>query len=134
MMPSSIVTRVALLLVLLPISLYPTPLLAWGYQGHRVVGSIADELLKDTNAAKQVQAILNDGDPHGKLTLRLVGPWADCVRSVQHNDDDSFIYVVQKDERIQFEVPCTLFSTAEKENERMVDYVKRNWSNCSIAP
>lgn len=134
-MPIANQIRVALSLLALLSFLAPTSALAWGYQGHRVVGSIADELLKGSNTATQVQTILNDGDPNGKLTLRLVGPWADCVKSVQHNDDGSFKYVVQdKDERIQYEVPCTVFSTVSAENARMVDYVQRNWSNCSVAP
>jgi hypothetical protein len=73
--------RVALTLCAL-ILFGPAPASAWGYQGHRVVGSIADQLLVNTDAARQVQTILNDGDPHGKLTLRLVGPWPDCVKGV----------------------------------------------------
>src|SRR5262245_49561936 len=53
---------------------------AWGYQGHRVVGSVADKLLKP-NAKQQVRQILGDID------LRKAGPWADCVKSVVRHDE-----------------------------------------------
>jgi hypothetical protein len=43
--------------------LTPDAASAWGFQGHRVTGSIADELLRDSNAARQVKDILNEGDP-----------------------------------------------------------------------
>jgi hypothetical protein len=36
---------------------YPTTVSAWGYQGHKVVGSIADQLLKP-DAKQQVRQIL----------------------------------------------------------------------------
>src|SRR4029077_9995620 len=104
---------------------------AWGYQGHRVVGSIADQLLNDT-ARAQVKAILNEGDAHGKLDLRKAGPWADCVKSVQRKDDGSFHYVVNP-EHLEWEVPCTPFKS-DAERARMVDYVMRNWSNCLYQP
>jgi len=66
--------------------LHPDAASAWGYQGHRVVGSIADRLLADSNAEKQIKKILNDGDPDSKLDLRLAGPWPDCVKSVARHD------------------------------------------------
>jgi len=102
---------------------------AWGYQGHRVVGSIADHLLKP-NASAQVQQILNAGDSHD-LTLRLSGPWADCVKSVKHRND-AFEYVIDP-EHYDFEVPCRPFKS-EAERARMVDYASRNWTNCPHQP
>jgi hypothetical protein len=91
---------------------------AWGPEGHQVVGSIADQLLNDH--AKQMVM--------GKLgfTLRVASNWADCARSVVRKSDGSFQYVVDQ----RFEAPCTPFaSTAER--ARLVDYVSRNWSNCT---
>src|ERR1700753_4121982 len=100
---------------------------AWGYQGHRVVGSIGGKLLRP-NAAAQVQGILNEDGSHD-LDLRLVGPWADCVKSVTKKPDGSFEYVVNPN-HYEFEVPCTPFrSTAER--ARMVDYASRNWTTCN---
>jgi hypothetical protein len=133
-MPTPSLIRAALSLLALLVLFTPAPASAWGFEGHRVVGSIADELLLNTNAARQVQNILNEGEPNGTLTLRLVGPWADCVKSVELKDGN-FRYVVHEDsEAIRYEVPCTLFSRVDRENKRMVDYVIRNWSNCTTDP
>jgi len=114
--------------------LHPVAAMAWGYQGHRVVGSIADRLLHD-NARAQVQSILNDGAPPDgarELDLRKVGPWADCVKSVVQRPDGKFDYVVNPD-HYDYEVPCTPFRS-DAERARMVDYASRNWSNCLYQP
>ena len=115
---------------LLVIALNPTAASAWGYQGHRVVGAIADQLLKPA-AKAQVQQILNDFDTHG-IDLRKAAPWPDCVKSVVRYDDGTFHYEVNPD-HLDFEVPCTPFNSA-RERARMVDYVARNWSTCSYTP
>jgi hypothetical protein len=101
---------------------YPTAVLAWGFEGHRVVGSIADELLRvKPNAQQQVQKILNDSDfDSHDLDLRKAGPWADCVRSVAKHDDGRFHYEVDPD-HLEFEVPCTPFNSS-RERARIVDY------------
>jgi len=101
----------------------PTAALAWGFEGHRVTGSIADQLLKP-NAKQQVQKILNDFDTHD-LDLRKSGPWGDCVRSVAKHDDGKFHYEVDPD-HLEYEVPCTVFNSS-RERARIVDYAKRNW-------
>jgi hypothetical protein len=67
----------------------PTAASAWGYQGHRVVGSIADTLLT-ANAQQQVKQILNPPGSHDPSTghqfdLRKAGPWADCVKASPSN-------------------------------------------------
>ena len=49
--------------------------LAWGNDGHRVVGAIADKLIKGSNAEKQVSALLLPGE-----SLESVANWADCVK------------------------------------------------------
>jgi len=49
--------------------------LAWGTDGHRAVGAIADKLIKGSAADKQVQAILLPGE-----TLQSVSTWPDCVK------------------------------------------------------
>ena len=50
--------RIAFTLGLFLCLLNPTAASAWAFQGHRVVGSIADSLLKP-NASLQVKQILN---------------------------------------------------------------------------
>ena len=49
--------------------------LAWGGDGHRAVGAIADKLLKGTNAEKQIAALLQPGE-----SLESIANWADCVK------------------------------------------------------
>lgn len=49
--------------------------LAWGHEGHRVVGSIAEKLIKGSNAEKQVQALLLPGE-----TLESITNWADGAK------------------------------------------------------
>ena len=48
---------------------------AWGNDGHRAVGAIADQLIKGSNAEKQVQALLLSGE-----SLAAIASWADCVK------------------------------------------------------
>jgi hypothetical protein len=49
--------------------------LAWGNDGHRAVGAIADKLIKGSNAEKQVAALLLPGE-----SLESISVWADCVK------------------------------------------------------
>jgi hypothetical protein len=93
-----------------------TPAFAWDAAGHQVVGSIADQLLK-TNAKQRVAQILG-------YDLKTAGPWLDCVKSVEKQDDDgNFGYKVDP----RYEAPCKVFAN---EHARMEDYVKRNWFGC----
>jgi hypothetical protein len=48
---------------------------AWGNDGHRAVGSIADKLLKGSNAEKMIKSILQPGE-----TLESIATWPDCVK------------------------------------------------------
>lgn len=116
--------RMAFILSCLFCLLDPTAALAWGFEGHRVTGSIADKLLKP-NAKQQVQQILNDAGTQD-LDLRISGPWGDCVRSVAKHDDGKFRYEVDPD-HLEFEVPCTPFNSS-RERARIIDYAKRNWT------
>lgn len=71
---------------------------ARGPDGHRLVGSIADQLLSPT-ARQQVKTLLGVG-------LREAGPWLDCVKSVHRQADGSLAYV----EDPLYEPPCTPFA------------------------
>jgi hypothetical protein len=90
----------------------------WGPEGHQVIGSIADQLLND-HAKQEVARVLG-------FELRVASTWPDCARSVMRQSDGSFKYVVNQ----EFEPPCTPFSS-DDERARLVDYVSRNWSNCT---
>jgi hypothetical protein len=48
---------------------------AWGSDGHRAVGAIADKLIKGSDAERQVKAILLPGE-----TLESIANWPDCVK------------------------------------------------------
>ena len=50
--------------------------LAWGDNGHRAIGAMADRLLVGTHAQARIAAILQPGE-----TLELASIWADCVKS-----------------------------------------------------
>jgi hypothetical protein len=125
------------------ISVFSTPALAWGYQGHEVVGSIADHRL-NANARQQVKEILNGPEtprdpnapvklaPRRELKLQQAGPWADCVRSVVRHDDGTFHYEVDPN-HLEYEVPCVVFNSPEH-RARMQDYAQRNWDDCSYRP
>jgi hypothetical protein len=125
--------RIVIAVKFLVFLVLPTAALAWGFEGHRVVGSIADELLRvKPNAKQQVQKILNDADfDSHELDLRKAGPWADCVRSVAKHDDGKFKYEVDPD-HLEFEVPCIPFNSA-RERARIVDYATRNWKCDDVA-
>ncbi|HEV7817018.1 MAG TPA: S1/P1 nuclease [Janthinobacterium sp.] len=49
--------------------------MAWGADGHRSVGAIADQLIKGTHAQQQVAALLLPGE-----SLEKISTWADCVK------------------------------------------------------
>jgi len=57
---------------------------AWGPQGHRTVGAIADRLLTPAARTAVLQILQDDrdkfGNPSGRTTLEAVSVWADEVR------------------------------------------------------
>jgi hypothetical protein len=71
--------------------------LAWGPQGHRTVGAIADRLLTAQAHAWVAQLLSDDldkfGNPSGRTTLEAVAVWADelhgtpAARASWHYDD-----------------------------------------------
>ncbi|QGZ41348.1 S1/P1 nuclease [Pseudoduganella flava] len=48
---------------------------AWGNDGHKAVGAIADKLLKGSKAEQRVKALLLPGE-----SLESIAVWADCVK------------------------------------------------------
>lgn len=53
----------------------PSHLLAWGADGHKTVGAMADQLIQNTSAEQEVRQLLKDGE-----TLMSVSVWADCAK------------------------------------------------------
>src|SRR5262245_22250596 len=58
--------------------------LAWGPQGHRTIGAIADRLLAPATHAAVLEILADDrdkfGNPSGRTTLEAVSEWADEIR------------------------------------------------------
>jgi S1/P1 Nuclease len=105
-------------LVLIAIA-FAHPAFAWGPDGHRTIGTLAQKLISGSNAATQVQALL------GNLSLADVAVWADCAKGVNPST-------------FQYEHPgrfpeCRIFETPSGEAE-MEDFVRRNSTNCPIKP
>jgi hypothetical protein len=61
-----------------------SPAFAWGPQGHRTVGAIADRLLTPQARAVVAELLSSDldkfGNPSGRTTLESVSVWADEIR------------------------------------------------------
>jgi hypothetical protein len=109
-----------------------TPAVAWEYQGHEMVGAIADQLLND-NAKQRVKEALG-------FSLQVAAPWPDCVRSVVHKAEDNRFSYLPPPLHPSYRIPCKQFETEvgspepsrqSPEQERMEDYAKRNWYNCT---
>jgi hypothetical protein len=96
---------------------------AWGHPGHQLVGSLADELLVGSHAARHVKAILG---PQVK-SLQTAAVWPDCVKEVDRLSSGVFHY---KDNGPYHSPACVPFETP-LERKRMEAYAQRNWTNCS---
>lgn len=95
---------------------------AFGAPGHQQVGAIADVLLKNTAAEKQVRRIL------GTLDLRSVAVWADCAKGTRPDNAGKFSY---KRDFVKFP-ECGVF-VANDDDARFVSFVQRNWEQCGSA-
>ena len=92
---------------------------AWGPNGHRTIATIAQRLLVGTRAEKHVHTIL------GPIDLVAASVWADCAKGVM---PPGFNYVGAG----RFP-ECGVFETTAGEAD-MIDYVRRNDSNCDRKP
>jgi hypothetical protein len=78
--------------------LWCIPCWAWGPQGHRTIGAIADRLLTPAAHAAVASLLADDrdkfGNPSGRTTLEAVSVWADelhgtdAARAKWHYDDE----------------------------------------------
>lgn len=93
---------------------------AWGPRGHEYSGAIADALLTP-HAKTQVHKLLG-------FPLKTAATWADCVKDVKMSGDQ-LNYVADP----KYHQACASFETTKGKAE-MVDYVSRNWNNCSTDP
>lgn len=95
----------------------PTMAFAWGYQGHEVIGAIADRMLHET-AKTQVRQILG-------FPLEVAARWPDCAKDVEVTHGEAKYIPME-----QYHAACAVFETTEG-IQRMEDYVARNFDNCS---
>src|SRR5262245_7794531 len=109
-------TRLAVSALL--IAAWSAPAMAWEGQGHELVGAIADAVLADSRAGRQARQILGYG-------LHSAAKWPDCVRGV-HKDSTGFHYDGGNDDCTEFNNPAEI--------ARMIDYARRNWTNCKTPP
>ncbi|WMW79493.1 S1/P1 nuclease [Undibacterium cyanobacteriorum] len=94
----------------------PSPVWAWGAEGHELVGAVADRLLKDTPAARRIESMLQG------RTLAQVAGWADCLKNV--NPDANFEYA-----NVGRYVDCKIFENPE-DMAKIIAFVKRNHDSC----
>jgi hypothetical protein len=107
-------------LLALAIALFATAASPWGPDGHHTVGALADRLIAGTHAQAQVKALLGD------ITLEQAAVWADCAKGVDPSKNFAYTSAGKYPE-------CAVFETPEGEAE-MIDFVRRNDSNCPRAP
>src|SRR5262245_34039637 len=94
------------------------PAFAFGPGGHMAAGTIADNLIAGTKAAKQVRKILG-------TNLRTAAVWADCAKGV---DTTTFKYGGER------KFPeCAIYEN-EASELAMERFVKRNVGNCTAPP
>lgn len=109
------------LFVLLLLSFLSTPVtsFAWGADGHQSVGSIAENMLAGSKAGQKVKSLLAGS------SLEQMSVWGDCVKGVAPEKDFSYTSAGRFPE-------CAPFENAAGIAE-MIDYVKRNHTNCNPA-
>ncbi|MDE2298974.1 MAG: S1/P1 nuclease [Burkholderiales bacterium] len=110
-------SAIAAVILALALLLGPIRAMAFGAQGHEVVGAIADRLL-NPHASRQVAHLLG-------MSLQAAAPWADCVKDVRL-DAGEFRYMPESHRQRA----CRVFETPAG-IARMEDYVRRNWSACA---
>lgn len=102
------------------------PAAAWGWRGHEMVGSIAEQLLERDHpvAAAHVRDLL------GGRTLAVAATWADCAKDVSRNHDGVYSYHVNR--RGTPKVCVDNFQDAT-DVAQMIDFASRNWSQCDYS-
>jgi len=95
--------------------------LAWNAPGHKQVGAIADRLVDNTNARKQVEANL------GGRTLETVSVWPDCAKGVTTDDGTNSKYA----EDLNSYPECRPFETPD-DHSQFESYIARNWDQCRM--
>ncbi len=82
---------------------------AWGNDGHRAVGAIADQLIDGSNAGQRVKALLLPGE-----SLERVSIWADCVKGTYcgPQNDEMLAYVAANPRHAEYHYTDVPFQNA----------------------
>lgn len=94
----------------------PSPVWAWGADGHEIVGAMAERLLQNTRAAERVKQIL------GGRSMAQVAGWADCLKNI--NPELQFEYT-----NPGRYVDCKTFENPE-DIAVLAAFVNRNHDSC----
>ena len=93
---------------------------AWGPDGHHTVAALAEAMIEGTHAQARVHDLL------GGMSLQDAAVWADCAKGVDPARDYKYVSAGRYPE-------CAVHETPEGE-AAMIDYVRRNDTNCGRAP
>ncbi|OEZ62497.1 S1/P1 nuclease [Duganella sp. HH105] len=82
---------------------------AWGNDGHRAVGAIADQLIQGSNAGQRVKALLLPGE-----SLEKVSIWADCVKGTYcgPQSEEMLAYVAANPQHAEYHYTDVPFQNA----------------------
>ena len=97
---------------------------AWGHAGHQLIGSLADELLTGSTAARRVTALLGPGVGN----LKTAAPWLDCVRDVAFHAPSTYLY----EPNAKFHSPACVPFEGPVQKKRMEDFARRHWHQCPL--
>src|SRR5688572_18017638 len=86
---------------------------AWGADGHRTVGVLAQKLIQGSRADQQVRALL------GEISLADATLWADCAKGVKPDEARANELVYASAGRFP---ECQIFETPQGQAE-MIDFV-----------
>jgi hypothetical protein len=92
--------------------------MAWGPGGHQAVGALAQRLIAGTHAARETRRLL------GRVNLAQASVWADCAKGVSEQ-------TLRYESAGRFE-ECRVFENQPGGTDRMVEFVRRNLTNCAI--
>jgi len=96
---------------ILALILAPTPVLAWGFEGHHIVSAIARALLTPSARAKADAILAGDHDPlTGEDFISRAG-WADAYRGAGHRETAQWHFVDLELDHPDMQAACFGFPT-----------------------
>lgn len=112
----TLIVRRSLAVLMSIMLVFPSPVWAWGADGHEIVGTMAERLLQHTRAAQRVKEIL------AGRSIGQVAGWADCLKNI--NPEQQFEYT-----NVGRYLDCKTFENPE-DIAVITDFVKNNHDGC----